>query len=141
MGTHTDRWVMFAVLSVAASGCATVPQDVPQKLAASVPQCAPCGANALEIERLRQDLAYSNATVRELRADQRVQFNVLQASKREVTRAKVKLRRLATRADAASYLAEVEVAIESLRASRRPVSKATQLVEAQRLIESAMAPF
>ena len=55
---------------------------------------------------------------RELRTNQREQVKVIQESTREVTRAKVKLRRLATQAEAASYIAEVEVALESSRAAR-----------------------
>ena len=141
MWTHTNRWLMFAVLSIAASGCASPPPKVHQKAATSVPQCTPCVGQTREVERLREALAYSNAEVRELRSDQRVQVKVLQASRREVTRAKVRLARLATRADAASYIAEVEVAIESLRASRGTVSKMPQLIRAQRLLESTAAPF
>ena len=52
--------------------------------------------------------------LRELRTNQREQVKVIQESTREATRAKVKLRRLATQAEAASYIAEVEVAMASL---------------------------
>jgi hypothetical protein len=142
MLTHADRWVMFAVLSLAASGCATTPPpSVRHKPASSATPCTPCAAQTREVEQLRTALSYSTAEVRELRSAQRVQVKVLQASRREVTRAKVKLRRLATRVDAASYIAEVEVAIELLRSSRRTLASAPQLVQAQRLLDSTAVPF
>jgi len=150
MWKRADRWALVAVLSFAASGCVTTPPAVPSarttvpvhlKASVSEPTCSPCGEQTREIERLRQDLSSRDAEVRELRSDQRVQVKVLQASKREVTRAKVKLRRLATRADAASYIAEVEVAMESLRSSLGATSSVPQIVAAQRLLESTATPF
>jgi hypothetical protein len=90
---------------------------------------------------LRQDLANREAELRDLRTNQRDQVKVLQESTREVTRAKVKLRRLATQADAASYIAEVEVALESLRASLGATSTVPLMVLAQGILESTAAPF
>lgn len=81
------------------------------------------------------------AELRDLRSNQRDQVRVLQESTREVTRAKVKLRRLATQADAASYIAEVEVAQESLRASLGAKSTIPLMVLAQGLLASTAAPF
>jgi hypothetical protein len=80
---------------------------------------------------LRQDLANREAELRDLRSNQRDQVKVLQESTQEVTRAKVKLRRLATQADAASYIAEVEVAMESLRSSLGATSTVPLMVLAQ----------
>jgi hypothetical protein len=150
MRQHSDRWAMVAALCFAASGCVTTPPAAPparapvavrETVQALQPPCAPCTEQFREVERLRLDLASREAEVRELRSDQRVQVKVLQESKREVTRAKVKLRRLATRADAASYLAEVEVALESLRSSRGAASASPRVVQAQRLLESTATPF
>jgi len=141
MWKRTDRWALVAVLSFAASGCATPPLAVQQKVSVAAQRCPPCGHQTHEVERLLQDLASRTAEVRDLRSDQRVQVKVLQESKREVTRAKVKLRRLATRADAASYIAEVEVARESLLSSRGAMSTAPQMVQAKRLLQSTAAPF
>ena len=66
---------------------------------------------------------------------------MLQESKREVTRAKVKIRRLATRADAASYIAEVEVDLARLRASSGGKSTDPRIDQARRLLELTDAPF
>lgn len=107
----------------------------------SAPQCSSCEENIREIERLQQEVASRDAELRELRFDRRDQVKVLQESKQEVTRAKVKLRRLATRADAASYIAEVEIALQRVRASRGGKSGDARMVRAQHLLESTEAPF
>ncbi len=150
MWKYPDRWALAAALIFAASGCVTTPPVVTyarapiaiqEKPPVAQSPCAPCKEQIREVERLRQDLESRDVEVRELRSDQRVQVKVLQESRREVTRAKVKLRRLATRADAASYIAEVEVALESLRSSRGAASTLPQVAQAQRLLESTATPF
>ena len=90
---------------------------------------------------MRQALANREAELRELRANQRDQVRTLQESTREVTRAKVRLRRLATQADAASSIAEVEVAMESLRASHGTTATVPLIVLARGILESSAAPF
>lgn len=94
-----------------------------------------------EIARLRQDLASREAELKDLRSNQRDQVKVIQESAREATRAKAKLRRLATQADAASYLAEVEVALKALRGSLPAAIPQPMLSLAQDLLDSAAAPF
>jgi len=105
------------------------------------PTCPSCDDQNREVARLRQDLALREAELRDLRSNQRDQVKVLQESTREVTRAKVKLRRLATQADAASYIAEVEVAQESLRASLGVKSTIPLMVLAQGILASTAVPF
>src|SRR5215470_1286111 len=105
-GLRAVAWLV----GLAMSGCATPPS-------AESPVCPSCDEQNREIARLRQDLAGREAELRDLRTNQREQVRVIQESTREVTRAKMKLRRLATQAEAASYIAEVEVVLESLRAS------------------------
>jgi Bacterial SH3 domain len=105
------------------------------------PACPSCDEQNREIARLRQELAGREAELRDLRASQREQVKVIQESTREVTRAKVKLRRLATQAEAASYIAEVEVALESARASRGAATASPFLELAQAMIASTTAPF
>jgi len=90
---------------------------------------------------LRQELANRDAEVRDLRAKEREQVKVLQETTREAARAKVKLRRLATQVDAASYLAEVEVALQSQRTSPGASTNAPLLALAQGLLEATAAPF
>lgn len=143
-------WMLLGVLSLAASGCATKPPTAALastppssglKASASGPTCSPCAEQTREVERLRRDVASRDAELFELRTNQRVQVKVLQRSNREITRAKVKLRRLATRAEAASYIAEVEVALASARSRLRPASTVPQIAQAERLLESTDAPF
>ena len=116
----------------------TVP---PPEATVREPTCPSCEEQTREIARLRQDLANREAELRDLRSNQRDQVKVLQESTREVTRAKVKLRRLATQADAASYIAEVEVAMESLRSSLGATSTVPLMALAQGILESTAAPF
>ena len=118
------------LLSSALSGCVTPP-----------PTCPSCEEQTREIAQLRQDLGNREAELRNLRSNQREQVKVLQESTREVTRAKVKLRRLATQADAASYIAEVEVAMESLRSSLGATSTPPLMMLAQSVLDSTPAPF
>src|SRR6266700_903159 len=154
IGSHRSTiapglWTVVWLLSSALSGCVTPPPavapptPVPVPLEASVrgPTCPSCEEQTLEIARLRQDLANREAELRDLRSNQRHQVKVLQESTREVTRAKVKLRRLATQADAASYIAEVEVAMESLRSSLGATSTVPLMALAQGILESTAAPF
>ena len=134
---------MVWLLSSALSGCVTPPPTPPMPLETTVrkPTCPSCEEQTREIARLRQDLANREAERRDLRSNQRDQVKVLQESTREVTRAKVKLRRLASQADAASYVAEVEVAMELLRSSLGATSTVPLMVLAQRILESTAAPF
>ena len=138
-------WLLSSVLS----GCVTAPPAVPPLLPSPLPveatvrerTCPSCEEQNREIARLRQDLANRDAELRDLRSNQRDQVKVLQESTREVTRAKVKLRRLATQADAASDIAEVEVAMESLRSSLGAASTVPLMVLAQGILDSTAAPF
>lgn len=138
------------MLSAALSGCVTPPPGVPLpptpvpvtlERTIREPQCPTCDEQTREMARLRQDLANREAELRDLRSNQRDQVKVLQESTRQVARAKVKLRRLATQADAASYIAEVEVAMESLRSSLGTKSAVPLMVLAQGILESTAVPF
>ena len=103
------------------------------------PLCPVCMDQSQEIIRLRQELATRETELRDLRSSQRDQGRVIQESTREVTRAKAKLRRLATQADAASYIAEVEVALAGQRSP--PANAAPLLALAQALLDSTAVPF
>ena len=103
--------------------------------------CATCDEQTREIAKLRQDLATRDAEVRELRSAQREQVRTVQESAREVTRVKAKARRLATQAEAASYIAEVEVAEKALRGSLANGAAQPLLLLARTLIESTAEPF
>ena len=135
---------MACVLCLALCGCITPPPATsPAPVAAMVPEstCPSCDQQTREIARLRQELAGREAELRDLRSNQREQVIVIQESTREVTRAKVKLRRLATQAETASYIAEVEVALESLRASLGAGAVSPLLELARAMITSTAAPF
>jgi hypothetical protein len=113
----------------------------PPEVKAIEPTCPACEDQSREIARLRQELAIREEQLRDQRSSQRDQVKVLQESTREITRAKVKLRRLATQADTASYIAEVEVAMESLRGSVGGTSTIPLLALAQGILDTTAAPF
>jgi len=129
------------------AGCATPPAPAPEPPAAapapapvlSAPACPACNDRSDEVARLRQEIAARDAELRDLRSSQREQVRAVQESTREVTRAKARVRRLATQADAASYLAEVEVGLESARGAAATPSPLLGLARA--FLEGAQAPF
>lgn len=131
------------------AGCATAPAPeppappapapVPAPAPPPAPACPVCVDRGDEIARLRQELAARESELRELRATQREQAKTVQETTREVTRAKVRARRLATQADAASYIAEVEVAQKSARGSAASGSPLLPL--AQAFVEGASIAF
>jgi hypothetical protein len=130
-----------AVLVLA--GCATPAPEPPPVAApapaAPAPVCPTCDEQVREVARLRQELAARDAELRDLRAAQREQAKAVQETTREVTRAKTKARRLATQADAASYLAEVEVALSTLRAGKPMAGPLPAL--AASFLDAAAGPF
>ena len=147
---RTCRLVALVTLvSAALQGCVApspapappAPLPVPIRATAPAPTCPSCEEQAGEIARLRQNLANREADLRDLRSNQRDQVKTLQESTREITRAKVKLRRLATQADAASYIAEVEVTMETLHSSLGARSTSPLMVLAQDILASTAAPF
>jgi hypothetical protein len=140
---------LLAVAAAAGLGaCATAPpeplppQPVAPPVMTTLPEavCPVCTDHSFEIARLKQDLAAREAELKDLRSNTREQAKVVQESTREVTRAKAKLRRLATQADAASYLAEVEVALKAQRAVSPPEASPL-LALAQARLDAAAAPF
>src|SRR4051812_26524354 len=136
----------LALAAMVLGACATPPPPEPPMVPAPIvvaappePVCVLCMDQSQEIARLRQELTARETELRDLRSSQRDQGKAIQESTREVTRAKAKLRRLATQADAASYIAEVEVA---LSAYRKPPANAPPLVAlAQAVLDSTAQPF
>lgn len=133
------------------SGCATPPvpmpapvlEEVPQRpLLVVVPQACPiCLDQTDEIVRLRQALASREAELRDLRAAQREQTREVAKSTSETARVQARQRRLATQADAASAIAEAEVAQEAVR-ERGPVSPSPALSGlAQMAVDAAATAY
>lgn len=143
--------IACVVAGLILAGCATAPPPEPAPAPPPPPApvappppepvCPQCMDQSQEVARLRQDLAAREAELKDLRSSQRDQVKAIQETTREATRAKARLRRLATQADAASYLAEVEVALKALRAQLPPTPPQPLLALAQGLLDSAAAPF
>lgn len=139
MDCKVDRWrglraVLMSVSVWAVSGCALLQPFMP-------PASVDCAPQDREIARLQQTLAEKGAEIESLLAQQNVQAEALTQSTGEVARAGVKLRRLATQADAASHLAEVEVALQGLWAQTHRPRAAAQLVQAQRILDAGAVSF
>jgi hypothetical protein len=139
---------VVALLGLLIAGCATPPAPpatepppAPVEAAPPAPACPVCDDGSVEIARLRQELANREAELRDLRAQQREQARALQETAKEATRAKVKLRRLATQADAASYLAEVEVAVETVRLPAEAPAAAPLVALAREILAASATPF
>ena len=126
---------LSVLLAWTLSGCALLQPPAPP------PAPVVCDQQDREIVRLQQTLAEKDTEIQQLRAQQHVQAKVLKETTGEVARAEVKLRRLATQADAASQLAEVEVALQGPQAQAHPRRAAAQLAQAQHILDAGAASF
>lgn len=134
-GSRVSAVSLLALLAWTLSGCALLQPPAPP------PAPVACAQEDREIARLRQSLTEKDAEIQRLHTQQNVQAKVLEQTTGEVARAEVKLRRLATQAGAASQLAEVEVALQGLRAETLPRRAAAQLAQAQRILDAGAASF
>ena len=177
--TRGARWPAVALLALLAAGCAGLqPTDpssaaptapatpasppAPSPLEAPVPiavpppepRCGSCAELQAEIAQLRRRLADAESALGDLRAQRLDQAKALEDASRQAARATVRLRRLASRAAAASYIAEVEVAMTSARsaaglasglasaqASGQAQLELAQLELAQQTLDSSREPF
>lgn len=90
-----------------------------------------------EILRLEKLIAEKDAQIKNQQNRQQNQANVLKEVNKEVTRAQVKLHRLATKPSTASAIAETEVALEHLKQEKITSSDQILQIQAQRLLEIA----
>ncbi len=131
LGHAARRRTALALLCLTASGCASWQPDT---------QTA-CNDQQREIVRLQQLLADRDAEIARLRAQQIDQVKELKETTGDAARAEMKLRRIATDADVASHLAEVEVAMEGLRSdSGTPGERQLQAI-AQQFLDAASTAF
>lgn len=134
---------MLALCGLSLAGC-TVRQSAPDVASTTPAPAAPsmiCEEPQREIARLQQLLADKEAEINSLRAQQQEQGKLLKETTSQAARAEVKLRRFATEADAASLLAQVEVAMAKLRSTPGAERDAAQQGEAQRILDGASAAF
>ncbi len=141
------RGLTFVLLSLVVVGCSiqspvtklVVPPPPP------IPSQAPSPMSFDEqqqmIMHLLRVLSEKEAEISTLRAHQQSQTEELKETSSQVARAEVKLRRFASEAEVASHLAEVEVAMEVLRATLGIEHKASLQQLAQRLLDSALTAF
>ena len=125
---------LLALLAWTLSGCALL-QPAPPRAAVD------CEQYDREIIHLQQTLAEKDAEVQRLRTQQSTQAAALKEITGEVARAEVKLRRLATQADAASQLAEAEVLLQGMQAATYTGNRAALLVQAQRILDAGAESY
>lgn len=141
-------WLAVALLAVLASGC-TAPQpsplpppdpDAAGPVAGSrhEPACARCPALQADIEELRRQLVHAESELSDLRAERLEQAKALERSTRQATHATARLKRLATPAAAASYIAEVEASIAVANTDSKLPGNPTQLAIARETLDASM---
>ncbi|MFN2330004.1 MAG: SH3 domain-containing protein [Chromatocurvus sp.] len=133
-------WLAGLVLLISGlPGCALLQSPAPPSASPSASTL--CAEQDQQIGRLQQALAQKDAEIQQLRAKQNLQAQALEQTTGEVARAKVKLRRLATHAEAASQLAETEVTLQRLRSTQQSERADEQLARIQRILDAGAAAF
>ncbi len=139
-------WPAVALCALLGAGCSTpqpvappaAPAPVP---AAAEPVCEPCIPLRAQIARQQRELAVREAELSDLRSQRAEQSRALEELARQSARSQARPKRLATRVIAASYLAEVEVALTGARSVPRAQAAHGRLAQAQELLDSAKEPF
>lgn len=139
-------WPAVALCALLGAGCST-PQPVAPPAApapapaAAEPVCEPCIPLRAQIARQQRELAVREAELSDLRTQRAEQSRALEELARQSARSQARPKRLATRVIAASYLAEVEVALTGARSVPRAQAAQGRLAQAQELLDSAKEPF
>ncbi len=139
------RWSAVTLVALLVAGCSLtgppVPVAPPVPPRAAEPVCEPCVVLKAQIARQQHELAAREAELSDLRAQRGEQARALEDFARQTARAQSRPRRLATRVTAASYIAEVEVALTGARAMRISDAAQARLAQAQELLDSSKEPF
>lgn len=157
MGTSRSPGARAALLALAVlvSGCSALtgqidaalpgaPIETREITVASVPAepvCEQCSELRSEIARLRRELITRDSEIRDLRSRHREQARSLVVVERSAAGVKAKMRRRATRADAAALIADVEVAVMQGRAASAGKPLDPLVGTAERLLASSSKAF
>ncbi len=127
------------------SGCASI--EVPVEELPDIEEVPPLNedqqrvieSQEKRIKELEQRLAEKNIEIKQKSIREKEQEQVIEAASHEITRAQIKLHRLATRSSSASLIAEAEVAMGALkrRAGGNNASDAPLQAQAQQLLDAA----
>ena len=139
-------WPAVVLCALLGAGCSTpqsvAPPAAPAPAAAAAePVCEPCIPLRAQIARQQRELAVREAELSDLRTQRAEQSRALEELARQSARSQARPKRLATRVIAASYLAEVEVALTGARSVPRAQAAQGRLAQAQELLDSAKEPF
>lgn len=130
---------VLAILAISACGGMRKPEEAAPAAPVEPPAAAPAPQPQPPVVRdteLEQQLARSELRLLEKEAQNEELQRQLDDARQEVVRAMAKLQSLATRAEAASGIAEAEIALQSLRASGAPTSP-----ELSELMKQSTAEF
>lgn len=94
-----------------------------------------------EIKRLQELIKEKDTLIRQQHAHQKNQDKEQQEASSEVSRVQTRLHRLATKPSTASTIAEVEVAMESLKQEQAMVSDQALQQQAQSLLDAALVSY
>ncbi|MCW5600941.1 SH3 domain-containing protein [Nitrosomonas sp.] len=150
------RWLAILTVGLSMAGCAHLKQQpesqeqpetiaiVPDEPATNIPipEKLPCvKLHQAEISHLRKLLAEKDKLIQMYETRQQDLTQVLSETTTEVSRTQTKLHRLATQPGTASKIAEVEVALASLKQGESAEVDRQLIKEAQRLLNMATAAF
>ncbi len=142
----TPLWSAIVLGAALTAGCST-PVPVAPTPAPAPPTpvvetvCEPCIPLRAQIARQQRELASREAELSDLRAQRVEQARALEELARQTARTQTRPKRLATRVIAASYIAEVEVALTGAWSAPRGQSAQARLAQAQELLDSSKEPF
>lgn len=139
-------WTALALFASLAAGCAAPPSspvETPAPIAVPPPEpvCVPCARLQVEVVQLRRLLAERESELSVLREQRVENAKALEETTRRAAGARARLRSLATRAVAASYIADVEVSMATAGLASGDESKRAQLALAQKILDSSTGPF
>lgn len=159
--TASRLWLLlaFLVLLILPTGCATKTLPQPDEPTATP---ANCEALASENQQLQQAVAKSDATRRELEEQvAKMQLRLLERDAQlrdlrerqealqkkldeailEAVRGKAKLRSLESRAEAASTMAEAEIAVKTIRGRTPERQRDPEVLQVERLLDMSAREF
>lgn len=137
------RLVVVLLSTIMMIGCAF---QKPMLVAEPVVETTPYNEIAIlqlqdEIKRLQELIKKKDTLIRQQQAHQHSQDKEQQEASSEVARVQTRLHRLATKPSTASTIAEVEVAMESLKQAHNSDANQVLQQQAQSLLDAALASY
>lgn len=137
-----------AITALLLSGCVTMMEPLPPEEATDNTEAVLIKEQKQiienqqnKIEELEQLLAKQTAAIKQSNIREREQEQVIEAASNEITRAQIKLHRLATKSSSASIIAEAEIAMDALKQQPTMETEAQLHADAKQLLDAAALYF